>query len=113
MNMKNIVALAVASALSLALTSVAAAEKEQTLEPQQAKEQIYGWELMSVQERTEHSEKMRSLATEEERQAYRNEHHKEMQKRAAAQGKTLPEVPAQWGSGQGSGPGGGSGGKSK
>ncbi len=77
---------------------------------QQERAQVYGWDLMSEQERKEHQNKMRSLKTEQEREAYRQEHHKLMQDRAKAQGKAVPEMPqgrgpaASSGTGQGQGP---------
>lgn len=52
---------------------------------------IYGRELMTEQERREYQERMRTLRTEEERRAYREEHHRQMQSRAAERGLTLPE----------------------
>jgi hypothetical protein len=58
-----------------------------------AEEQVYGWELMTQQERNEHRTKMQNLHTEEEREQYRIEHHKQMQERAKQQGVTLPEAP--------------------
>lgn len=73
----------------------------QTPTPQQG--QIRGRDLMSPAERAEHRQKMRSMDTEEERKAYREEQHKKMQERAKEQGLTLPEQP-------GAGPGPGMGG---
>jgi hypothetical protein len=115
MNTKKILIIAITTGvLSFGLDAVIAAETEkeqaQIQMQEQEKKQIYGWELMSVQELTEHRAKLNSFATEEEREAYRQEHHEKMQKRAEAQGVTLPEVPAQRGSGQGLGSGSGSGG---
>jgi hypothetical protein len=70
-------------------------------------EPIYGSQLMTEQERIEHRNKMRSLKTYEEREAYRLEEHKKMQARAKEKGVTLPdEVPARGGM---MGPGGGMG----
>ena len=60
---------------------------------QQEREQVYGWELRSEQERWEHQNKLRSLMTEQEREAYRQEHHQRMQDRAKAQGKLVPAMP--------------------
>lgn len=71
--------------------------------------QVYGWELMTEQERVEHRNKMRSFKTEKERERYRHEHHKKMQKRAKKKGLTLPDKPQQRGKGMGRGPGDGSG----
>lgn len=74
------------------------------LAAQQEQRQVYGWELMSPQERAQHREKMRSLETEQAREQYRMEHHRRMQKRAEQQGVTLPDTPQPRGHGQG-GPG--------
>lgn len=70
---------------------------------------IYGHQLMTEQERMEHRQKMRSFKTEQEREAYRMEHHKRMQERAKAQGVTLPEEPMPRGKGMGMGQGKGMG----
>lgn len=72
-------------------------------------ETVYGWQLMSEQERTEHRAMMRSMKTEEEREAYRREHHARMQERAKQQGVTLPEGPEPRGKGMGRGMGSGGG----
>ena len=74
-----------------------------------ADEPIYGYQLMTEQERAEHRTKMRSFQTEQEREAYRMEHHKMMQERARAQGVTLPDEPMPRGQGRGMGPGPGAG----
>ena len=58
-----------------------------------AEEQVYGWELMSAQERQQHQEKMRSFKTEQERERYRLEHHQQMLERAKQRGVTLPDSP--------------------
>lgn len=73
-----------------------------------AEEKVYGWELMSDQERRQYQTRMRSLKTEQEREALRAEHHKLMQERARAMGKTLPDTPPPR-AGQGQGKGGGMG----
>lgn len=59
----------------------------------QDRERIYGSEMMTPQERLEYQNRMRVLKTEQEREAFRLEHHKLMQERAKAQGKTLPDMP--------------------
>jgi hypothetical protein len=69
-------------------------------------EPIYGYQLMTQQEREEHRLKMRSFRTEQEREAYRQEHHKRMQERAKEKGVTLPDEPMPR---RGMGPGGGMG----
>jgi len=56
-------------------------------------EVVYGWQLMSQQERIEYRTKMHSLKTEQEREAFRIQHHEQMKERANAQGVTLPEEP--------------------
>lgn len=53
----------------------------------------YGWSMMSPQERNEHRERMRSMKTYEECQAYMAQHHTEMAERAKAQGGKLPAQP--------------------
>jgi hypothetical protein len=83
-----------ACALGLGLPTIAAA----------ADEQVYGWEIMTEQERAEHRTKMQSMKTAEERERYRLEHHKKMEKRAKQQGVTLHE-PMHQGSGMGQGNG--------
>lgn len=72
-------------------------------------EQVYGWQLMSEQERNEHRTKMQNMKTEEERERYRIEHHNMMQERAKLKGVTLPEMPLHSGKGMGSGSGSGTG----
>lgn len=49
--------------------------------------------MMTKQERIEHQAKMDSLTTEEEREAFRFEHHKEMELRAKERGVLVPETP--------------------
>ena len=58
-----------------------------------AEQTVYGWELMSEQERVQHREKMRTFQTEQEREAYRKEHHIRMQERARERGLELPDAP--------------------
>ena len=54
---------------------------------------IYGSQLMSDPERSAYQTKMRSLKTDQAREAFRLEHHEEMKIRAAASGVTLPNEP--------------------
>ena len=70
------------------------------------KDQIYGSQLMTDQERIEHRTQMRNLKTLKERQAYQLEHHKKMQERAKEKGITIPDEPMRGPGGMG--PGGGS-----
>jgi hypothetical protein len=65
---------------------------------------IYGSQLMTDAERREHRLRMRSLKTNQEREAYQLEHHKVMTERAREKGVTLPEVPPAAGGGMGAGP---------
>ena len=74
---------------------------------------VYGWQLMTRQERAEYRARMRSLRTAQERERFRREHHERMQERARTRGITLPDEPPARGGrgmgpgGQGMGPGGG------
>ena len=70
-----------------------------------ADEPIYGSQLMTRQERIEHRREMRALKTDEARQAYRLEHHRKMQARAAERGLQLPDAPLPQGGMGGMGPG--------
>lgn len=102
---KLVVSIVLPGALLLSMGVALAADEEQPRQMEQIgqqvqmmdqdsqQEQVYGWELMTPEERAEHREKMRSFQTEEEREAYRQEHHKLMQERAEEQGVTLPELP--------------------
>lgn len=86
--------------------------KDQDQTRQQDRDQVYGSQLMTAHERNEYRAKMRSMKTREEREAFRLEHHKQMQERARAQGVTLPDMPPAAGAGMG--PGGmGSGGRNR
>lgn len=69
---------------------------------------MYGHQLMTEQERAEQMARMRAVATEEEREQIRAEHHEQMQERARQQGIDLPDVPmARGGMGPGAGRGAG------
>jgi len=85
-----------------------AQSRDQTKTPQQTQtqgnERVYGYDLMTEQERTDYQDRMRAAKTDQERETLRSEHHKQMQARAKAQGKALPEVPPA-GRGQGADPG--------
>jgi len=70
-----------------------------------SEEMMYGYQLMTEQERAEHRATMRSFNTEAEREAYRSQHHEMMQERAKAQGVTLPDEPMPRGQGRGMGQG--------
>lgn len=78
--------------LSLLSGFAMAAEQEQSQVMEQEQEQMFGSQLMTPEERIEHRDKMRSLKTQEEREAFRLEHHKKMLERAKEKGVTLPEI---------------------
>jgi hypothetical protein len=76
----------------------------------QSQKVVRGRDLMSPEELAQHRQKMRSFKTEEERNAYRQEHHKAMQERAKEKGLVLPDQPKQNSNrGMGGGPQGGGG----
>ncbi|MDP1929787.1 MAG: hypothetical protein Q8K62_14875 [Thiobacillus sp.] len=95
---------AMASSLLLAFNPAFAADPPMQ---NQAQEQVYGSQLMTMQERTEYQARMRAAKSMEAREKIRAEHHKEMQVRARQQGVTLPDEPPARGMGGGMGPGGG------
>lgn len=83
--------------------------RDQAQDRDRVQDQIYGSQLMTLQERTEYRAKMRALKTAQEREAYRLAHHQQMQARARAQGVTLPDEPPVGGMGVAPGPAAGSG----
>jgi hypothetical protein len=87
------------------INALAAQDKAQTMKTLPQQEQVYGWQLMSEQERYEHQEQMRKMKTAEEREAYRTQHHIRMQERARQQGVTLPDGRGSSGKRMGSGGG--------
>lgn len=97
----SLIAAAIATGAILATSMGAIA---QTPAPVQAQTQqnIYGSQLMTVQERNEHQQHMRTLKTQQERDQFRSEHHTKMQERAKERGVTLPDAPPA--RGQGAGP---------
>jgi len=113
--MKHVSMLTLSLCLAMGISAQAVAQTQtQSQTTQQTQERIYGYELMTPQERNEYQDRMRATKTEQEREALRLEHHKQMQERAKAQGKTLPDAPPAdrgpgTGYGGGMGPGGGSG----
>ena len=74
-------------------------DQEQEQDRDQLHRQVYGWDLMTPEERIQHRETMRNMNTEEERETYRMEHHQRMQERAHQRGVALP--PYQPGRGMG------------
>lgn len=113
MTIRNVLAFVVTVFLLLPAGSLFAADKDQDQIQAQDK-MIYGWQLMTVEERAQYRAKMQSLNTKEEREAFRMQHHKEMQVRAKEKGYTLPDQPMRSGGpGPGAGSGGGGGGAGK
>lgn len=73
------------------------------------REQVYGSQMMTDQERRAYRAKMRNAKTIQEREAIRLEHHKQMQLRAKERGLSLPDEPPATGGGMGPGQGAGRG----
>lgn len=112
---KRAFVVAVAVALLLPAPVVIAQDKTQDkAQPRQTirDRDIYGYQMMTPQERNAFRAKMRAAKTAEERERIRAEHHERMKERAKERGVTLPDkprVPAGKGPGGGMGPGGGTG----
>jgi hypothetical protein len=66
-------------------------QQERTRQEARTQQQIYGYDLMTEQERSQYRQQMNSLQTEQERAEFRARHHEEMRKRAEQQGKSLPD----------------------
>lgn len=98
--MKNIY-LSLLTCTSLFLAVNIAVASGQELTDKEARQNVFGWEIMTIEERAEHRAKMRSMESEKELEAYRQEHHNRMQARAKEQGITLPEKPMMRGPGRG------------
>lgn len=84
-------------------------DQDRTQTQDQMRDQVYGSQLMTDQERNEYRSRMRAAKTDEERQRIRKEHHERMKIRAQEQGVTLPDEPPMRGKGMGPGPGMGQG----
>ncbi|AOY90230.1 hypothetical protein BKP64_09650 [Marinobacter salinus] len=54
---------------------------------------VYGYGMMTEQERAEFRERMRSMDSMAERQAYREQHHQRMVERARARGIDIENLP--------------------
>lgn len=105
---RTLISAAMAALFSTA-TAAWAAEAEQVQQQTTSREQVYGSQLMTRQERIEHRNKLRTAKTAEEREQIRAEHHTRMQERAKERGLTLPDAPPPVGGGKGMGPGAGGG----
>jgi hypothetical protein len=97
-------ALAALAALGVLLGSAAAQPQVQDRTRLQTQEQIqdrdiYGYQLMTPEERAEYRSRMRAANSFEERERIRAEHYARMQERAQERGLTLPEQPRYGGPG--------------
>lgn len=70
--------LIIATGLSLAADQAQDKTTDQTQYRTRLRDQIYGSQLMTEQERIEFRNKMRGFKTQQERDAYQLEHHKTM-----------------------------------
>src|SRR5512146_1594001 len=68
-------------------------QRTQVQQEQQTRERIYGYQLMTPQERNDYRNRMRNARSEQEREQIRNENHTRMQERAKEKGVTLPDSP--------------------
>ncbi|MGE0113976.1 MAG: hypothetical protein AB7T07_03700 [Steroidobacteraceae bacterium] len=98
MNAKLIAMLIVTVVPGIAVAQAPAAAPVQT-PAKETQELVYGRQLMTDAERAEYRAKMRTLKTQQEREAFRLEHHKKMQERAKEKGVTLPDMPLHQGMG--------------
>jgi hypothetical protein len=73
------------------------------------RDQVYGSQLMTQEERNAYRDRMRAAKTEQEREQIRKEHHEQMKVRAKEKGVTLPDEPPARGRGMGPGKGMGPG----
>jgi hypothetical protein len=105
-NLVSLVISTLAVAISLTSGVTLAADPEPAKKTPQAKEQVYGSQLMTEQELSQHRTKMRTAKTAEEREKIRKEHHEQMKERAKERGLTLPDEPPARGGGMGQSAGG-------
>ena len=109
--MAKVMAIAAMGVL-LTLGSALAQNQDQSRAQQQIRDRdIYGYQMMTSQERNEYRNRMRTANTAEERERIRAEHHAQMLARAKERGVTLPQEPPEGmgprGSGHGAPMGGG------
>jgi hypothetical protein len=96
-------------ALFLASGVTWAADETQAQERVETQQQVYGYQLMTNEERMEMRNKMRAAKTAQEREKIQAEHHERMKVRANEMGVTLPDQPMMKGGGMGMGAGAGQG----
>jgi len=89
--------------LSLSAVVAAAADPSpvQKITATQGQEQVYGSQLMTLEERAEYHAAIRAAKTPEERELLRKEHHQRMEARAKTRGVTLANEPLVRGEGHG------------
>jgi hypothetical protein len=90
MNVRETLAALLAVAMMSITVSLYAAEQPST-SPVRKSEPIYGYRIMSNEERNDFRKRMREAGSAKERQAIRDEHRKLMESRAKERGVTLPE----------------------
>jgi hypothetical protein len=95
----------------LTLGSALAQNQDQSRAQQQIRDRdIYGYQMMTSQERNEYRNRMRTATTAEERERVRAEHHAQMLARAKERGMKLPQEPPAGMGPRGAGQGGPMGG---
>jgi 1,2-phenylacetyl-CoA epoxidase catalytic subunit len=101
-SMRNAAKVMAIAAIGVFLTLGSALAQNQDRTQQQIGDRdIYGYQMMTPQERNEYRNRMRTATTAEERERIRAEHHAQMLARAKERGVTLPQEPP-----AGMGPGG-------
>lgn len=106
MMMKQILLMSPLVITLLLTTGVAlAADETQIQQKAETQKQVFGYQLMTNEERMEMRNKMRAAKTAEEREQIQTEHHERMKLRAKEQGVTLPDQPLMKGGGMGAGQG--------
>jgi Spy/CpxP family protein refolding chaperone len=109
---RTLIASTIAAAFALAATTAFAQAQAPATAPAAPTqpERVYGYQLMTPEERTAYQEQMRAAATPEARRKIRDEHRSLMEQRAKEKGVTLAEPRGpRYGAGPGSGPHGGPG----
>ncbi|MBI2311296.1 MAG: hypothetical protein HYU77_02190 [Betaproteobacteria bacterium] len=97
---RTIIAVLIGTTLGLGGGHLLAAGQQPAQQKEQVEnkaEHIYGYQLMTPQERAEYRDRMRAAKTWEAREAIRAEHHKAMVERAKEKGLTLPDEAPAWG----------------
>lgn len=94
------------SFIPFSMPATAADAPKSNVSTQQQDREVYGWQLMTPEERATYRSRMRDAKTIAERDKIRQEHHEAMVIRAKERGVTLPADPPREprrGSGYGSG----------